>query len=166
MGHRDPGNKPGPGDRVNYAYIKNPDKKALQGEKIESPDYIKEANLKLDYGHYITNQIMKPLQQLFALELENISLFKEKWGPAKWQLEYLKLKEKWTDSEKLVKKYEEMRMKEIKALIFEAYADNRDDSIDPFARAITSAINAPVAKFEIAAVAEELFLTEIFLIID
>ena len=75
MGHRDPGNKPGPGDRVNYAYIKNPDKKALQGEKIESPDYIKEAKLQLDYGHYITNQIMKPLQQLFALELENISLF-------------------------------------------------------------------------------------------
>ena len=124
MGHRDPGNKPGPGDRVNYAYIKNPDKKALQGEKIESPDYIKEANLKLDYGHYITNQIMKPLQQLFALELENISLFKEKWGPAKWQLEYLKLKEKWTDSEKLVKKYEEMRMKEIKALIFDKYLKN------------------------------------------
>jgi DNA polymerase elongation subunit (family B) len=124
MGHRDPGNKPGPGDRVNYAYIKNPDKKALQGEKIESPDYIKEANLKLDYGHYITNQIMKPLQQLFALELENISSFKEKWGPAKWQLEYLKLREKWTDGEKFIKKYEEMRMKEIKVLIFDKYLKN------------------------------------------
>ena len=49
---------------------------------------------------------------------------------------------------------------------FEAYADNRDDSMDPFARAITSVINAPVAKLEIAAVAEELFLTEIFLITD
>ena len=38
--------------------------------------------------------------------------------------------------------------------------------MDPFARAITSVINAPVAKLEIAAVAEELFLTEIFLITD
>ena len=124
IGLRDSGNKPGSGDRINYAYIKNPDKKALQGEKIESPDYIKEANLKLDYGHYITNQIMKPLQQLFALELENISSFKEKWGPAKWQLEYLKLREKWTDGEKFIKKYEEMRMKEIKVLIFDKYLKN------------------------------------------
>ena len=121
MGLRDPGNKPGPGDRINYAYIKNPDKKALQGDKIETPDYIKDNKLSLDYGHYITNQIMKPLQQLFALELENISVFKDKWGPAKWQLEYLKLKEKWKDDEKFVKKYEEMRMKEIKALIFDKY---------------------------------------------
>ena len=34
--------------------------------------------MQLDYEHYITNQIMKPLLQLFALELEQIQEFKQK----------------------------------------------------------------------------------------
>ena len=34
VGRRDPGNKPSVGDRIPYVYFKNPDKKALQGEKI------------------------------------------------------------------------------------------------------------------------------------
>ena len=40
IGKRDPGNKPSVGDRVAYIYIENPNKKALQGEKIETPEYI------------------------------------------------------------------------------------------------------------------------------
>ena len=69
---RDPGNKPGSGDRIPFVYINSPNKKALQGEKIETPTYILEAGLKIDYSFYITNQIMKPVQQLFALVLEKI----------------------------------------------------------------------------------------------
>ena len=41
MGVRDPGNKPSTGDRIPFAYICNNDKKALQGDKIEHPEYIK-----------------------------------------------------------------------------------------------------------------------------
>ena len=46
--------------------------KSLLGEKIETPDYIIENKLKIDYNYYITNQLMKPLQQLYGLSLESI----------------------------------------------------------------------------------------------
>ena len=72
IGRRDPGNKPRSGDRIAYVYIKNADKKALQGDRIETPEYINEHNLEIDYNHYITNQIMKPLLQLFGLVLDEI----------------------------------------------------------------------------------------------
>lgn len=58
---RDPGNKPSSGDRIPFVYIHHPNKKALQGEKIETPTFIRENNLKIDYSFYITNQIMKPV---------------------------------------------------------------------------------------------------------
>ena len=51
-------------------YIENEDKKALQGERIETPEYIEEQQL-VNYSFYITNQIMKPLQQVFGLVLKN-----------------------------------------------------------------------------------------------
>ena len=63
IGKRDPGNKPSVGDRVAYIYIVNPDKKALQGDRIETPEFIKEQKIKINYSFYITNQLMKPLQQ-------------------------------------------------------------------------------------------------------
>ena len=130
IGLREQGNKPGAGDRMNYAYIKNTNKKALQGEKIETPEFIKNNNLKLDYGHYISNQIMKPLLQLFALELENIKEFKDKQFYIKeyndiktltWEQEIEKLKTKWPEPEKYNKKLEELRCKEVKALIFDKF---------------------------------------------
>lgn len=121
IGNRD--TKPGPGDRINYAYIVNSDKKALQGNKIETPQFIIDNNLKIDYNFYITNQIMKPLQQLFSLELENMVEFKKKRGHTlnSWNNEINKLKEKWVDHDKFNKKYEELRCKEVKALIFDKY---------------------------------------------
>ena len=131
IGMRDAGNKPGSGDRMNYAYIKTENKKALQGEKIETPDFIKSNNLKLDYSHYISNQIMKPLLQLFALELENLQEFKDKQFYIKeyntdkkvltWEEEIEKLKNKWPEQEKYDKKYEELRGKEVKQLIFDKF---------------------------------------------
>tara|TARA_B100001093_G_scaffold484183_1_gene517382 strand:- start:579 stop:4454 length:3876 start_codon:yes stop_codon:yes gene_type:complete len=123
IGLRESGNKPSAGDRMYYGYIKNLDKKALQGDKIETPEFIKANNLPIDYGHYITNQIMKPLLQLFALELENISEFKKKRGITlqSWYSEVEKLKSKWPDYEKFEKKYEELRCKEVKSLIFDKY---------------------------------------------
>lgn len=130
IGLREQGNKPGAGDRMNYAYIKNNNKKALQGEKIETPEFIKNNNLKLDFGHYISNQIMKPLLQLFALELENIKEFRDKQFYIKeyndkktltWEQEIEKLKTKWPEPEKFSKKYEELRCKEVKSIIFDKF---------------------------------------------
>jgi DNA polymerase elongation subunit (family B) len=78
IGEREPGNKPKPGDRIKYVYFVNTDKKALQGERIETLGYILSKKLKIDYNHYITNQLMKPLQQLFGLALEKIYVYLEK----------------------------------------------------------------------------------------
>ena len=123
IGLRDSGNKPSSGDRMYYAYIVNSNKKALQGEKIETPDFIKLNGLQLDYSHYISNQIMKPLLQLYALDLENMSEFKKKRGLTlqSWHNELAKLREKWSDPEKYEKKLEELKCKEIKSLLFDKY---------------------------------------------
>lgn len=64
---RDPGNRFEPNDRVPYAFIPNNNKKSLQGDKIETPEFIEQNNLKVDYRAYITNQIMKPVSQIFEL---------------------------------------------------------------------------------------------------
>ena len=120
MGARDPGNKPGNGDRIPFAYICN-NKKALQGDRIEHPDYIKSAKLKLDYGHYITNQIMKPVQQLFALVLEDIPSFKNKLFKRKKLKEAIEGFRKTLEPDKFEKKVEKLRNDEIKSLLFDFY---------------------------------------------
>jgi len=120
---RDPGNKPGPGDRIPFVYIASKDKKALQGEKIETPTFITENRLKIDYSFYITNQIMKPVQQVFALVLEKIWTMQKKRSKLnqfkkaveKLQSEYIE------DSDKFQEKLETLRCKEIKALLFDEY---------------------------------------------
>ena len=96
-------------------------KKALQGEKIETPAYIKENKLRIDYAHYITNQIMKPVQQVFALVLENMSGFKKKYGYTlrRWKKQLAELKKKHPD--KYNKKLESMKNKEVKALLFDDF---------------------------------------------
>ena len=72
MGERDPGNKPQSNDRLPYAYVKTKTIPKLQGDRVEHPDYIKENNLSIDYLFYITNQIQKPVCQVFALALEEL----------------------------------------------------------------------------------------------
>ena len=44
IGEREPGNKPKPGDRIKYAFIENKNEKLL-GNRIETPEYIKEHKL-------------------------------------------------------------------------------------------------------------------------
>ena len=118
---RDPGNKPSSGDRIPFVYIHNKNKKALQGEKIETPSFIKENNLKIDYSFYITNQIMKPVQQLFALVLEKIwEMQKKNAKIVKFRKEVNKLKET-IDPEKWEDKLEQIKNKEIKILLFDDY---------------------------------------------
>jgi DNA polymerase elongation subunit (family B) len=74
IGERDPGNKPSSNDRIPYVYINVKEQKGvklLQGEKIESPDFIRENNLKINYKFYITNQISKPVLQILELCLKD-----------------------------------------------------------------------------------------------
>ena len=105
IGRRDPGNKPKAGDRIAFVYIKSEEK--LQGNRIETPNYIKENNLEIDYSHYITNQIMKPCQQLFALVLEKLPEYEDRKKTYETKLQNLKNKYG-DDEDKFMKKEEEL----------------------------------------------------------
>jgi DNA polymerase elongation subunit (family B) len=125
IGAREPGNKPTSGDRVPFVYIVNPNKKALQGEKIETPTFIRENKLQIDYSFYITNQIMKPLLQLFGLVLEDIWMSQKPPRRAKVtnfrkEIDILK-RDFSTDSKKCEDKIAKLKDKEVKALIFDKY---------------------------------------------
>ena len=72
---RDPGNKPSVGSRVPFIYIQTKTKVKLQGDRVETPSFIIKNKLKPDYSHYISNQIMKPVTQIFSLLLEQMSKF-------------------------------------------------------------------------------------------
>jgi DNA polymerase elongation subunit (family B) len=131
---RDPGNKPGPGDRIPFVYIATKDKKALQGEKIETPTFITEQRLKIDYSFYITNQIMKPVQQLFALVLEDLPAFQKKKGRFLDAVETVA--STIDDPVKREKKITEMRHKEVKSLLFDEFLV-KADNLNKGNRAIT-----------------------------
>lgn len=76
---RDPGNAPAAGDRIGYVYISakaGQEASKLQGDRIETPMYIKEHELVPDYRHYIQHQLQNPISQAFALLLEQIPGFK------------------------------------------------------------------------------------------
>jgi DNA polymerase elongation subunit (family B) len=75
---RDPGNAPAAGDRIGYVYIcpkGGQEASKLQGDRIETPTFIKENQLTPDYRHYIEHQLMNPISQAFALLLEQIPCF-------------------------------------------------------------------------------------------
>ena len=119
---RDPGNKPSSGDRIPFVYIVTKNKTALQGEKIETPTFITENNLKIDYSFYITNQIMKPVQQVFALVLEKIWDLQgktlTKGRKFKKEIDVLRSN---CEEEKFDDKLEQLKNKEVKALLFDEY---------------------------------------------
>jgi DNA polymerase elongation subunit (family B) len=141
---RDPGNKPSSGDRIPYVFVHNNDKKAKQGERIETPTYIREKNLKIDYSYYITNQIMKPVQQLFALVLEKIWEMQNKRSKiSKFKKEVEILRGKTVPS-KFEEKVEDLKEKEIKILLFDEFlreTNNQKSNNKPLTSFFTSLKN-------------------------
>ncbi len=122
IGQRDPGNMPKAGDRMKFLHFWNPDKNALQGDKIETPEYIAEAGLKLDYGFYVSNQLMKPLCQFLGLALEEMWKNQGKiTAIKKHQSELTALQKEFTDFETFIKKKEKLCSDKAKALFFDKY---------------------------------------------
>lgn len=121
IGERDPGNKPKSGERIKFVFVNTNNPKALMGEKIETPEYIFENKLKIDYTHYITNQLMKPLQQLFGLALEQIWELQGKTSPLKlFKRDVAKMdKDCKGDLEIFMKKREKLCSSNIKVLLFD-----------------------------------------------
>lgn len=119
MGERDPGNKPQVNDRIPFVYIENLKKeKVLQGERIEHPDFIREHKLKPDYEFYITNQIMKPVLQLYALALNKLDGFNK--GPAYFeQIEKKLIVEKQGDVKKAKDRLDDLKEAEAQKILFD-----------------------------------------------
>ena len=126
---RDPGNKPKPGDRMKFVHFvcetsATSGKKPLQGEKIETPEFIVQNNLQIDYNHYITNQLMKPLQQLFGLALVQIWELQNKKAAIKtYHKEIDQLQDEFPDIETFMKKKEKYCSAKIKSLLFDKTLD-------------------------------------------
>ena len=66
IGKRDTVNKPSTNEGIDFAYIVNPSAK-LQGDRVETPEYILEHKLKIDYSFYIEHQLLKPCCQIISL---------------------------------------------------------------------------------------------------
>ena len=132
IGKRDTGNKPKPGDRIKYVFVTNPNKKALTGDKIETPEFITQNNLTIDYVYYITNQLMKPLQQLFGLAIEDIWKHQHKHNAiTRHQSEMDKLDKIYKDDiENLMKAREKECSKKIKVLLFDKKIREIDNKIN------------------------------------
>ena len=134
IAQREPGNKPTSGDRIPFVYIVKPQakgKKVLQGDKIETPTFIKENNLQIDYSFYITNQIMKPLLQLFGLVLKDIWLSQKPPRRAKvtkLQESIDMIKRCEPDEKKCEKKINKLKDKEVEELIFAKYLRDTNNS--------------------------------------
>ena len=123
INQRDPGNKPKPGDRMKFVHVVHKDSKALQGEKIETPEFIIKNQIPIDYSFYITNQLMKPLQQLFGLALEPICIFKKLLPTVRTiKREIAVIEKEYGDSiEIYMKKREKYCSAKVKSLLFQQY---------------------------------------------
>jgi DNA polymerase elongation subunit (family B) len=122
IGQRDPGNMPKAGDRMKFLHIATSNKKALQGEKIETPEFIVENRLKIDYNFYITNQLMKPLCQFLGLALEQI--WKANGKPqniSKYKKDLAALQKEHPDFETFIKKKEKYCTDLVKTILFDKH---------------------------------------------
>ena len=123
IAERDPGNKPQINDRLAYIYIENNDHKALQGDRIETKDFILENKDTVipDYLHYIKNQIMNPVVQLYTLCIDQIP--NNTFPIDYWEREAdkLKLKEIYQDTDKRMSRIESLKEQHVQKLLFEPY---------------------------------------------
>ena len=128
MGERDPGNKPQVNDRIPYVYVdisertkgKGKKEKVLQGDRIEHPEYIRKNNLKPDYEFYITNQIMKPVSQIYALVLEQVPGYRKSVSHYH-DVEKKLLVEKEGDVKKVRDKIADMKEADVQDILFKPF---------------------------------------------
>ena len=84
---RDPGNAPASGDRISFLYVLPPvgqQASKSQGDRIETPAWIREKGLEVDAKFYMEHQLMNPISQLFALVVEQLPGCKAPGGRS-WQ---------------------------------------------------------------------------------
>ena len=69
---REKGSGPKSGERVPYVFVEVEDKKALQYEKAEDPDYVKQNNIPIDVEYYKTHALLSPIESLMELFYDNV----------------------------------------------------------------------------------------------
>jgi DNA polymerase elongation subunit (family B) len=122
MKERDPGSAPQVNDRLPFVYIQiegqKKGEKILQGNRIEHPDYIKANKIKPDYEFYLTNQIMKPVLQVYALVVEELPGYNK--GPHYFKDIYPRLlEEKEHDEKKARDRLNDLKEDEVKKILFD-----------------------------------------------
>jgi DNA polymerase elongation subunit (family B) len=78
------GNAPASGERIGYVYVQalaGQVASKLQGERVETPEWIIKNKLKPDAEYYIDHQLYNPLAQLFGIMVEKMPGFVR---PAVW----------------------------------------------------------------------------------
>lgn len=126
IGRRDPAQKPRSNDRVAYAFIVVNNPKALQGERIETPEHITENGIQLDYIYYLEHQIETPVCQILAAAVERIPGYNLRPGhwDRMWDAHYANnLKKHKGDAEEAHsatrKHVDEEKAKHVKRMIFD-----------------------------------------------
>ena len=128
IGKRDPGNKPKSGDRMKYLVVCQGDAKSKLGERIETPEFILENKIKIDYIYYIENQLMEPLKQLFGLALEQIWQLQKKSQAIKtFRKDVSQLRDEYPDLETFMKKREKLSSQKIEELLFKKFLTRIDN---------------------------------------
>jgi DNA polymerase elongation subunit (family B) len=85
---RDPGNAPAAGDRLPYVYVRpgvGQVAAKLQGERIETPQYVRDKGLVVDYEYYIQHQLKNPISQMFGILLEQMPGYSPGLLPDGWR---------------------------------------------------------------------------------
>jgi hypothetical protein len=146
IGARDPGNRPCVNERIPFVYIKTNNPNSLQGDRIENPEYIVENNLTPDYLHYITNQIMKPILQLYALCIEQLPGYEK--DEEYWQKvdNDLQTKPMYQDMMRRKNRLDNLKLLAVKELLFDKYINVLSEPKEPKIRKSTKSANAANAK--------------------
>lgn len=150
---RDPGNKPAINDRIQYVYIKVKDAK-LQGEKIETPEFILENKLEPDYLHYITNQIMKPILQLYVLCLTELNDYNEDYDYWDKIEEELKKKDLYKDDIKRKNRLDNLKLRKVKEILFDEFINKLEEPKEKPSRKKTSKEVKPKKETKIKEIKE------------
>lgn len=126
-GDRSPGDAFQVNDRIPMVHIRvdKGKKNVLQGEKVETPEYVEENNLEIDYLYYLEDQIMRPTLQMLGSLVEQIPGHNK--PQAYWKdlhRKYSLMYERQTNNEEEVKKrvreaMDSARQDEVKKLVFE-----------------------------------------------
>ena len=92
----------------------------MQGEKIETPEFISSNGLEIDYAQYVTNQISKPVIQLLTFVLEDLNIFKREYGSSLtfWKRKLRELRKQNPGDDNYAKSLTKLKEKEADRIIF------------------------------------------------